>query len=145
MAVTVSSLITGAVGGAGEYQSATLVLGSAISLTTATTANIITLTLTPGDWDVYGVVNFSPAATTNATLLLYGSSSTSATLGADNTYASVDFLTLGQVTTNGDYRCVIPHQRFSLTASTIIYLLARGTFTASTMTAYGFIEARRVS
>lgn len=128
----------------GEILTGTLAVGSATPLTTATTKDVATVSLTSGDWDCTGVVDFKPAATTNATLLLYGSSSTSNTLGADDTYASVSFLTAGQVTTNGDYRNVIPTQRFSLAGTTTIRLLAQATFTVSTMTAYGTIRCRRV-
>jgi hypothetical protein len=133
-----------AAGNVGELITASLAVGSATALVTATAKDVITISLTAGDWDVTGVVDFAPAATTNATLLLAGASQTANTLGADDTYSSTVFLTAGQVTTNGNYRQVIPTQRFSLAATTTVRLIAQATFTVSTMTAYGTIRARRV-
>lgn len=133
-----------AAGMVGEILTGTLAVGSATSLVTATAKDVATVALTAGDWDCSGVIDFKPAATTNATLLLFGSSSTSNTLGADDTFGSVVFLTAGQVTTNGDYRNVIPTQRFSLSGTTTIRLVGQATFTVSTMTAYGSIRCRRV-
>ena len=133
-----------AAGKVGEIISGSLAVGSATALTTATAKDIATVSLTAGDWDCSGVIDFAPAATTNTTLLLFGSSSTLNTLGADDTYGSVVFLTAGQVTTNGNYRNSIPTQRFSLSGTTTIHLVAQATFTASTMTGYGTIRCRRV-
>lgn len=131
-------------GSVGEFLSASLAVGSATSLVTATSKDIITLSLTAGDWAVEGVVDFIPAATTSTTLLLAGASSVANTLGVDDTYASYVFPTAGQVTTAGHYRKVIPRQRFSLAATTTVRLIAQATFTVSTMTAYGGINARRM-
>ena len=131
-------------GNVGEVLTASLAVGSATALTTATAKTIISMSLTAGDWDVTGVIDFKPAATTNTTLLLFGASSTNNTLGADDTYASTVFLTAGQVTTVGDYRRVIPTQRFSLAGTTTIYLVGQATFTVSTQTGYGTIRARRM-
>ena len=128
----------------GELLTASLAVGSATSLVSATAKDVITVSLTAGDWDVTGVVDFVPGATTNATLLLYGANSATNTLGADDTYASKVFLTAGQVTTAGHYRNVIPTQRVSLSATTTWRLIAQATFSVSTMTAYGTIRARRV-
>ena len=47
-----------AAGKIGEYQSAGIGFGSAISLTTATPANVTSISLTAGDWDVSGVIYF---------------------------------------------------------------------------------------
>lgn len=132
-----------AAGYVGEFQTTALASGSAVALTTTTTANVLTQSLTAGDWDCWGVVDFHEATTTNTTLLLYGISTTSATLGSADTYASTVFLSAGQVTTNGDYRNVVPMQRISLASTTNVYLVAQATFTISTNAAYGSIFCRR--
>lgn len=131
-------------GDIGEVVTGSLAVGSATALVTATTKTIISISLTAGDWDVDGVVDFNEGATTSTTLLLFGASSTDNTLGADDTYASYVFVTAGAVTTAGNYRCVIPTQRFSISVTTTVYLVAQATFTVSTMTGYGTIRARRM-
>lgn len=131
-----------AAGGIGELLTAELAVGSATSLVTATAKTIISVSLTAGDWDVNGVVNFLPAATTSLTSHSAGSSSTDNTLGADGTLVSdsVAAVVLGSVT----LRDAFPTQRFSLASTTTVYLVGSATFTVSTMTAYGSIRARRV-
>lgn len=128
----------------GELLSGTLAVGSATSLVTATSKDVATVSLTAGDWDVTGVLDFLPGGTTSATLLLAGANSATNALGVDDTYASTVFPTAGQVTTAGNYRMAIPTQRVSLAATTTWRLIAQATFTLSTMTAYGTIRARRI-
>ena len=62
--------------------------GSAVSISTATPTNLGSITLTAGRWLIFGMVNF---VTTGATTLDFkaGSSSTSATFGADNQNANM--------------------------------------------------------
>jgi len=130
-------------GNVGEYLSASLAVGSATSLTTATAKTVINLSLTAGDWDITGVINFIPAASTNTTLLFMGTSTTDNTIGADNSYASNAYPVSGNVTTSGHYRKNVPTVRVNISSTTTIYLIAQATFTVSTMTAYGTICARR--
>lgn len=123
--------------------------GSAVSLTTATPANVTSITLTPGDWDISGVLDFNPAATTSVTNMTASVSLTSATLsgqtggsglGTDptmiwNQAASVPAGVCG---------LEVPAVRLSITKTTTVYLVAQATFTVSTMSAYGTIRANRV-
>lgn len=127
----------------GEYLTAALDIGSATSLTTNTSKTIISQSLTAGDWEVEGIVNYIPNTTTSITQFQQGASSTDNTLGADNTYASRSMAAYipGIVT----QRITIPRQRFSLAVSTTVYLIANATFTASTMTAYGALFCRRMA
>ena len=121
---------------------AAVAAGSAVALTTNVTADITSISLTAGDWDVTGVVQYTPTATTSVTQLTQGASSTSATLGAQGTFSK--WVTAANVLTAVDPAWVLPTARFSLTAPTTIYLVANATFTASTLAAYGMIRARRV-
>lgn len=126
----------------GEYVSATVAAGT-VALTTATTANIASISLTPGDWDVSGVVVFTTAATTSVTQAIAGIATTSATLGADGTYqretsaafvpGAIEWMDMAA-----------PVVRLSLAAATTVYLVGQSTFTVSTQTAGGVIRARRV-
>ena len=131
-----------AAGYVGEYTSAAVAAGSAVALTTATTANVTSISLTAGDWDVSGIVQYTPTGTTSVTQLTQGSSSTTATLGAQGTFSK--FVTAANVLGAVDPAWNLPVTRLSLASTTTIYLVANATFTVSTLTAYGIISARRV-
>ena len=124
--------------------------GSAVSLTTVTTANVTSISLTAGDWDVSGVVDYTFGATTSYTQLQAGISLTSATLagqaggGGLGTDPNVQFATPAQVPTALPYALDIPLTRVSLAATTTVFLVTQATFTVSTLTAFGTIRARRV-
>ena len=133
----------------GTLVTSTVASGAAVSLTTNTAANITSISLAPGDWDISGVIDFNPAATTSVTNITTSASLTSATvssqaggsgLGTDptmiwNQAASVPA---------GVMAMEVPAVRLSITATTTVYLVAKATFTVSTMTAYGTIRANRV-
>jgi hypothetical protein len=129
-----------AAGNIGEYVASNIVIGIAVSLTTATPANVTSISLTAGDWDVEGIVNYSMTGAT-ATRFQSGSHSTSATFGADNTHASIPLTTTTLTDVLGQN---IPVQRFSLSGTTTVYLVAQSTFSVGTVAAYGLIRARRV-
>ncbi len=124
----------------GEYATATIVSGSAVSLTTATPTDVTSVSLTAGDWEVWGVVDYILSSVT-ATDFKHGSHSTSATFGGQDTFINLPFITTVLSDTLG---VVIPRTRYSLSGTTTIYLVAQGTFSAGTLTAYGSIFARRV-
>ena len=126
----------------GEYVSSAVAAGSAVALTSTATANVTSISLTAGDWEVTGIVQYTPAAATSVTQLTQGSSSTSATLGAQGTFSK--FVTAANILTAIDPAWNLPVTRFSLAATTPIYLVTNATFSVSTLTAYGMIRARRV-
>jgi len=132
-----------AAGDVGEYIESTIAFGAAISLTTGVTANVTSISLTAGDWDVSGVVLMDSGATTNVTRVSAGTSSTSAT--ADVTKGYYSHIHSGYVPGSGQFRAMpLNTSRFSLSGTTTIYLVALANFTVSTCTAYGTISARRV-
>lgn len=126
----------------GEYLTAAAV-STTVSLTTATPANAITLSLTAGDWDVQGIGVFQTAATTSVTNTQVGLSTTTATFGADGSYTRDNFAAVvpGAI----EWRdSSTPILRISLAATTTVYLVVQSAFTVSTQTAGGVIRARRV-
>lgn len=132
-----------AAGDVGEYIESTIGLGSAVSLTTGVVANITSISLTAGDWDVSGVIIMDSGATTNVTRVMCGINSTSATVDVTKGYYS--HIHSGYVPGSGQFRGMpLNTSRFSLSATTTIYLLALSNFTVSTCSAYGTISARRV-
>ncbi len=130
---------------ASRLKSAATGASSTVSLNVLATA----LSLTAGDWDVSGCLVFLPAASTSITLLKAAISKTSATLPATDTIGvptsgevSAQYTTAANVAT-GDISLVMPTCRISLATTTSIYLVANATFSASTLTVYGSLNARR--
>lgn len=140
---------SGAAGFLGELISSTVTSGSALSLSTGTAANLTSISLTAGDWDVSVSAAFNTAATTTLTQLTAAAATTSATLPASPGYPASNenrsqhnFASFTPGTTA--HSVVVPTYRVSLSATTTIYLVVRGAFAASTLTAQGYIQARRV-
>jgi hypothetical protein len=115
--------------------------GSAINLTTATAAAVTSISLTAGDWDVYGSVVYSNGATTNL-VSARGFISTAVSLISAEFSAIVDYGTAGLVL-NGTIGLTCPPRRVSISSTTTIYLVAYANFTIDVCTAYGQIYARR--
>jgi len=134
-----------AAGYIGEVISSTVASGSAVALTSGAGANVTSISLTAGDWEVTGSVGFNPAAATSITRLEQSISQTSATV--DTTAGSYASLTMAAIVPGASATAfVLPclTQRISLASTTTIYLVARAAFTVSTLGAYGAIHARRM-
>jgi hypothetical protein len=127
-------------GNIGEYVQSVVASGSAVALSTGTTANVTSISLTAGDWDVTGVVDYAMTGAT-ATNFLHGTSTTSATLGGQDSYAQKPFAFAGSNATLGDNA---PLVRLSLSGTTTVYLVAQAAFSGGSVDAYGTIRARRV-
>lgn len=130
-------------GNVGEYISSTILVGSAVSLTTATSANITSISLTGGDWDVWGTVAFTANAATTATVFQGGINTVTNTLPAipgGGAYAQFG-ISVGA----GGTEPVFPigTSRISLPSTTTIYLVAQSTFAINSLAAYGILAARR--
>jgi hypothetical protein len=122
------------------------VLTQTTLLTTATTGvllNAATISLTAGDWDVYGLIQTNPAVTTTQSAVSCGISGTSATyatisggfVNAVNLYSSIpagDSINMQAFAT-----------RINVSATTNVYLVAGAAFLISTLTIDGYIWARR--
>ncbi|WP_250533990.1 hypothetical protein [Caballeronia sp. AZ10_KS36] len=127
-----------AAGSVGEYVSNS---ATGVALTSGTAANITSVSLTAGDWDVSGTISFVPAGTTVPSAFNCGTSTTSATLGALGTQT---FSASSAFPAGSAQGLAAPTQRISVSATTTVYLVGSSAFTTSTMTANGFIRARRV-
>ena len=132
-----------AAGELGEIVSASVAApGSAI--TASTPINITSITLSAGDWDVFGYVAFAPAAATSVTQYLASVSTTSATIDVTTPFAFNQQSTAAQVPGGLTTTIITGPVRVSVASNTTVFIVARSIFTASTMTAYGGIRARRV-
>jgi hypothetical protein len=130
-----------AAGYVGEYIEATNSSGTSVTTNVAT--NLATLSLTAGDWDVDGIVCLVAAGPSSISQALGWSSVSSATQPAVYKLASspIPFNQPNGATV--PISLPIPTLRYSLGATTTIYLTALGVFTAG-CTGTGFIRARRV-
>jgi len=127
-------------GSVGEYVSSLIASGSAVSLTTATPANVTSISLTAGDWDVEGWVNYDYGSAT-VTQSRAGINTTSATIPTDGSEAySATQLTL----TSSLGTISLTRKRISIASTTTVYLVSQATFSAGTASAFGGISARRV-
>ena len=134
-----------AAGEIGEFIDSQLPLASAVALTTSVTANITSISLTAGDWDVSAIANFLPAGSTNITQLIGGISTTSATIDPSDNFFRHTQLNFPSFVPGASASGVpTPVVRISVATTTTIYLVARGLFTVSTLSGYGRISARRV-
>ena len=127
-------------GEVGETISSAIVSGSATALTSSTAKNVTSISLTAGDWNVSGNVVFvGTSSTISVRTAVIGT--TSVTI-ADDGYQSYNNYPTSTLSESGS--CALPSRRFSLASTTTVYLVCRCTFGAGSVSAYGFIQARRV-
>jgi hypothetical protein len=121
------------------YVNSAVVSGSAVSLTTATAANVTSISVPAGTWFISGNINFSAASAT-VTGTSGGLSSTSATLPTDGTevYSGVQVTLLSETDS-----VTLPPKQFVLGSTTTIYLVGKSTFSAGSVGAFGQITAVR--
>jgi len=132
-------------GNVGEYVVSTIAFGSAVALTTATAANITSISLTAGDWDVWIDCRITGNAATTLSSVITSISTTSATLDGTTAgraaygdfYTQAVFATLPAVSNN------CGPTRVLLNATTTIYYVVTANFAVNTCSGYGSIFARR--
>jgi len=129
-------------GQVGEFISSQVLLGGAVPLTTLVTVNVTSINLTAGDWDVWGVVGFSPGASTAIVGIQGGVSLTSASIPGVSTSSAFTLLTL-PFTTGITQTVSVGQTRVSIAVTTTVYLVAMSTFSGGTLGAYGAVNARR--
>lgn len=112
---------------------------SAVSVTSGAITNITSITLTPGEWDVYGEVQLVSSASGVMTNMTGGISLTSAT------DAGFPYKTALYFNNNASVAQFPTPRRFQqLNASRTIYLVASTVFGSGTVAAAGYIHARRI-
>jgi hypothetical protein len=130
-------------GNIGEYIASTVLVGAPVPLTNNTPANITSISLTAGDWDVEGNIAFNPNAATTIALLAGWISTVSATQPTIPNGGA--FFQYDLTFTTGTVQ-VFPtgRMRLSLASTTTVYLSVQATFAVNTLGGYGHIHARRV-
>lgn len=129
-------------GNVGEYVEGILGSGTPTSLVTGTNKTITSISLTAGDWDVDCVGAFIPAASTSITQITSSLSLVNNTV--DVTAGRFCQLPMNATVSAGQgFSISVPPYRFSLSATTTIFLVCSANFTVSTLTSWGIIRARR--
>lgn len=134
-------------GSVGEVVSSSVAVGSAVSLTNAVSATsgktITSISLTAGDWDIFGSVGINNAATTNFTAVAGGINTVTDTL--NSAYEEETRFSYGAagLVLNNVISFTFPTTRVSLASTTTYYLIGYAAFSISTATAFGRITARR--
>jgi hypothetical protein len=127
------------------FLSSVVLAAAAVPLTTNVPANVTSISLPAGTWDVSGTVGFSVTGTTVLSGVEVGVSLVSATLqtvpGPDG-WAYNSALTPGIAGQSLD----IPTGplRVTVATATLVYLVAQAQFTVSTCAAFGVLTARKV-
>ena len=129
-------------GNVAEFISAQVNSGAAVNLTSATPADITSINLTPGDWDVWADAATAPAGATTTSIIRAWVNTQSAT---DPNPPNGGAYLLSQQNFAAGLAQVAPvgRMRLSLSANTTAFLSINATFAAGTMGAYGFLGARR--
>ena len=140
-----SSMVSGtatndsaATGILGQIITSNITSGSAVPLTSGSAANITSISLTAGDWDVFGWVSTNPAGSTTTTILQAGISTTTANLDSFPTVIQGVSVGAGLALS-----APVATQRISLSGTTTVYLVVNTTFAVSTCGGYGYITGRR--
>lgn len=128
----------------GEFVSSVIGFPSRLALTDGVFLNVTSISLTPGDWDVNGNLEFVfSVAGTGAE----GEVTTTSLGSNDNTenvaYAYFD-MPAGGFTGQTFISFAVGTARISVGSTTTVYLTAAGHFGAGTGAAYGTIRARRM-
>ncbi len=127
-----------AAGYVGEVISSSIAFASATALTSTTPKDLTSISLTAGDWDIYGNIAFQASAANFLTNYAWVST-TSATVPDISLYANVN--------DNGGFNFSglnTPYVRASISATTTYYISGRAVFGGGTANMCGNIFARRV-
>lgn len=129
----------------GETISCTLNAGSATALVTGTPKTICSVLLTPGNWLINAAGGFIPAATTSITTQSVSISLTDNSVPPQDDGNRVDFSSAAQVPgASLGARLSVRPRNLKIAANTNVYLVEFSTFTVSTMSGYGVMEAIRL-
>lgn len=125
-------------GSVGELISSVIVAGSATNIANTTPTNLTSISLTAGDWDVWGNIYFTP--TVAFSIIQAWINTVSATVADLSVVAQLSFTSAVMGGGNG---IVVPQQRLSLASTTTVYISGQVVFAAGTANQCGGIYARR--
>lgn len=124
----------------GEVLQASVLVGSAVALTNNTVADLVSLPIPAGDWDIEEYIYFVPAGAT-VSYFKAGTNISGAFSASMGTYVEQPLVASGLSDGLVLYK---PRGRLSLASLTTWHLLALAKFSVGTVSAYGLIRATRV-
>ena len=129
----------------GEYVSGDVPIGSAVNLISLTPTSITSISLTAGDWDVWGQVTITTNASATATNHIAWIGTTTGSFPPTDDNFPLSHFPFSMGASNAIDMALAP-KRMSITSTTTYYLEAYDSFSGAgaACTAYGRIEARRV-
>jgi len=132
------------VGSVGQYLSSAVALATT-GLTTGVVANITSISITAGDWDISGNIAVYGNASTTVRYSQGAISTVSATFPAIQLISGVFYSNAGEAVyaVAGSY-FVVPTLRVSTASTITVYLVVESSFAVSTSGGGGSITARRV-
>jgi len=133
-----------AAGIVGEYISSTVLVGSAVTFGTGSAGNVTSISLTAGDWDVWGTIAFLINPATNTTYLSGWINTTSATQPTSPGNGALSVFQIPWTTGSSGQIFPVGQTRLSLASTTTVYLSGVAVFSTNSLAGYGFIGARRV-
>ena len=141
--VGVTNASSATAGDVGEYQSVTVLSGAAVALTSTVVANITSISLTAGDWDVMGNCVWQGTGSTSWTQVDAQINTSSAAFATFPCSGAAMRHTTAALVASTPFVHTLGNLRFNVSSTQSVYLNASATFSASTGAAYGFLGARR--
>lgn len=132
------------VGNVGQYASSIVLSGAAVALTSGSPADVTTLQLPAGDWDLQGICASQPAGGAVTTVYVCNVTTTANTLNNIPSDGGGFGFNNSTQSSNGGQAVPTDTARVSISSSTTYHLVASVTWTTGTMGAYGKLRARRV-
>jgi len=129
-----------AAGYIGETGTVAVSSGSAVSLTTGTPATIVSYTLGPGDFLVWGQLTFTGGASTTVN---YAQASLDGAIATQSDFYAAGVTYFATVNGSG-FSMVTAPLRYSIAVSQTVTVKARAAFGVSTMAAYGNLYWMRI-
>ncbi len=132
-----------AAGSVGEYIESIVPDSAPVSMTAFANTDLTFITLTPGDWDVWGNIAYLPAATTAVAFAASWIYTVSGNVPAAQFRSALNLG--GSVPGANSFGVPAPSRRYSVPASTTlnVYLTTQTNFGVSTMSMCGGLYARR--
>jgi hypothetical protein len=115
--------------------------GSPVGLTSGVPANVTSIALSAGDWEVSGIVTLKYTSATQSGDGQAGLNVLSATLPGDNVRG---FDNTRQTATTSNASITFPLFNFNSASPQTAYLVAQASFSAGSCAAFGNIQARQV-
>jgi hypothetical protein len=146
IATTVANAYAGTAITTSGTQSGTQTGTAGCALANTTVADVTGLSLTAGDWDVWGEIVWTLGSTTTWTKLESSISQTTATLATPGTDRGTSYNLQAQISaaaTNGTSTSILTQTYVNVSSTTTIFMPVKATFAISTANAAGFIMARR--